>query len=786
MIVCRFQGLGVSILQAWKNAATVCCKASALFGVLLFAGCVARLHDASISKHDGVLGASALNRAEALSFYSRAVQASVSGNTNEAIEAYQQALLLEPGHETLYRELAIAYIDADRLDEGVTFFRQQVTDHDGVVSAHRWLGVLLQMSGNPEEAVEQYAAVMRMDPADVHAYIETARLVYASDDWKSSFRTLEKGLGRSTNTLDLVRALKEFVPADTTANGALEKHLRSLLERIMAAAQDDPEVLREVVRIYFKMGDLDQATELAESIVERVPADAETHKQIAGMLMSEGKVDEAVAGLEACLDLVDNPGEIHRLLGELLAHQSALDERDERSSTYRKRAIVHLKKARMSYPSAGDLLYILGELLAREERFVEAADVTEDLAALLSRDAGVVRRLIRYYIGADQNEKALQALEEVIGDNPLPGELSLRMGDALAQAAHPDAAVGFYRQSIDDGWQGSEPYLRMAALYEDDVHKAVAILEEALPYFPEDAVLLEFTGHLYLKKGAFDEAVRFFDRTLGHLSKPPRPSFHIHYIYARDKLGETDQAAELLSIQLTNDIRFLSLYFDVAASYVTNDNYTGLLELMERARSTMNHNADDSALDYHIALCHHFNKNYASALVTFERVLPPALDQKPALFKAQFYFWYGATLERLKRLEAAEGKFMKAIEVEPQFAEAYNYAAYMWAEKGQKLGQALEWVKTALTFNPESAAFIDTLGWIYYQEGKYEKALEMIQQAETMLPEDPTIVEHMGDIYLKLNELNAALEWWEKAVRLGSENSELPARIDQLKEQLGK
>ena len=56
-------------------------------------------------------------------------------------------------------------------------------------------------------------------------------------------------------------------------------------------------------------------------------------------------------------------------------------------------------------------------------------------------------------------------------------------------------------------------------------------------------------------------------------------------------------------------------------------------------------------------------------------------------------------------------------------------------------------MEKALAIKPDSGYIIDSLGWVYYQKGKFEDAIRHLQKAVSLLPNDPTIAEHLGDAY---------------------------------------
>ena len=73
----------------------------------------------------------------------------------------------------------------------------------------------------------------------------------------------------------------------------------------------------------------------------------------------------------------------------------------------------------------------------------------------------------------------------------------------------------------------------------------------------------------------------------------------------------------------------------------------------------------------------------------------------------------------------------------------------MYAERGQNLAEAVDLINKALALEPDNGYFIDSLGWAYYQQGKYPDALRELKRAVDKAKEDPVIFEHLGDAYIK-------------------------------------
>ena len=64
-------------------------------------------------------------------------------------------------------------------------------------------------------------------------------------------------------------------------------------------------------------------------------------------------------------------------------------------------------------------------------------------------------------------------------------------------------------------------------------------------------------------------------------------------------------------------------------------------------------------------------------------------------------------------------------------------------------------IKKSLKIRPNQPAYLDSLGWVYYKQGKLSAAKKYISRAADML-RDPVVLDHLGDVYYKLGEREKA------------------------------
>jgi tetratricopeptide (TPR) repeat protein len=107
------------------------------------------------------------------------------------------------------------------------------------------------------------------------------------------------------------------------------------------------------------------------------------------------------------------------------------------------------------------------------------------------------------------------------------------------------------------------------------------------------------------------------------------------------------------------------------------------------------------------------------------------------------------------------------VKLEPDNANALNYLGYTFADMGVNLDEAEQLIRKALEHKPGDGYITDSLAWVYYKRGAYEKALQLLEKAIEVVPDDPIIREHLGDVYDKLGMTEKALDSYRQSIEQG-------------------
>ena len=163
-----------------------------------------------------------------------------------------------------------------------------------------------------------------------------------------------------------------------------------------------------------------------------------------------------------------------------------------------------------------------------------------------------------------------------------------------------------------------------------------------------------------------------------------------------------------------------------------------------------------------------------------EQYIRQAIEKEPD--NPRYFFRLGVVYDKGNKKQASMSAMRKVIELDPKHANALNYLGYTYADLGQNLDEAERLIKEALKYKPNDGYITDSLGWVYYKKGQFDKALKYLKKAVKLVPDDPIMLEHMGDAYQKLNDRPNALKYYRKSLKIKDKDKEaLKEKIRKLK-----
>lgn len=510
--------------------------------------------------------------------------------------------------------------------------------------------------------------------------------------------------------------------------GRLDDALSDYRRAQELAGEDEPEILFETASIMVKKGQLVDAGKMLERVLKAEDNNARARYLLSGVQAATGRKELALAGYRRILaDDPDNE-EAYVHVSTLLADMGELDQAD-----------LQLTALVEKSPDSFLARYYRGRLRASRKMFQPALEDYDKAIELQPHfdsaqieAAGVLESMGR---NADAEARYRQVLE-ANPNNPFVRE---RLGRVLILENKIDAALGQYEALKTHSANNADFRTKLGLLYLDRGRFGDAIVEFrfVLSAQPGNHQARFFLASAHEEKGENAEA------ETQYRAVPPESPYH------RD-------AVLHLALMLRQDKKY-----DEAEKAVA-----GLIERQP----------DDPDLLVLQAGTLEEAKRYDEALALLKR----APEKNPK--NSGIRFAIGVIHDKMGHFDDLVASMEAAIALDNTNATALNYLGFTYAEKNIKLAEAESLVDRALALRPGDGFFLDSLAWIYYRQGRFEKADETMRKALAALPDDPVVLDHMGDIQAKLGKAADAIAWYEKAIAKGFEKpDEIRAKLAEIR-----
>lgn len=568
--------------------------------------------------------------------------------------------------------------------------------------------------------------------------------------------------------------------------------------------------------LYFKLGRIREAVDVATEQVKKSPDDLEAHRLLARIYYrslgdQQGAQQQQMAQLamteyETLVRLEPKVAENHLLLGQLyeLSHDST-------------KAEAQFKAAQSLDNGSEESMLNLARL------YSEQGDTQRVITTLTAVPEGERSLRIELAIAAsyDQLHKAKEAAAAYQRALDIEGDsLDAKRGlaNALLNASKLDEAMKAYQGIVATEPQDAQSYIKIAEIQRVQGHydDALATLRKAKAMLPDSEELVFNEALTQDALGHYPEAEQLLKGVLATTNKPDgkytdgersnRGIFLDRLALLYREQNRTSDAVEIYKqmAALGGDLKSrgvggeVDAYRDAhewgkaaavaeAAAKASPDDrdaqilYAGQLadtgkvdEGLQLLQKQLSGKADDRVTYLTLAQAYLRLRRWNDANAALDKA--ETFSQKPD-DKVYLYFLRGTIDDKENKKTEAEAWFRKVLDIDPNNAQTLNYLAYMYAERGIKLPDALTMIKRAVELDPQNYAYLDTEGWVYFQQGEYALAEALLEKAVQRNTTDPTLHDHLGQALEKQGKLKPAVAQWERAVV--EYDRSLPADIEQ-------
>jgi tetratricopeptide (TPR) repeat protein len=377
----------------------------------------------------------------------------------------------------------------------------------------------------------------------------------------------------------------------------------------------------------------------------------------------------------------------------------------------------------------GDAKYIiaLGKLTLAENKINEAIayfikayetdpnriDILEEAAnlSLRSRQLDQARDLYKKLINIDKNNAYY---------------LSTYI-DLIVMRGDYDNGVIALESLVDLEGETTERLSQLGILYYKlgNSLKAKPLFEKLVEMGDTDATVLHFLSSIYLEQNKLDSAIVIAYRLMDHFPSDPRG------------------------------------YLDAAMVELNRENPSGAIDILNPVSEKFQ---KEFSIQYLLGSSYQQLEEYDKATKLLRRSLTIYPDSRGARHTLAI------ASDAMQHWSESDSLYEGLIASDTNDVQALNNYSYSLVERNIQLKKSLVMSKKAIDMEPDNAAYLDTIGWIYYKLNNAQKALYYIRRSIELEDENAVVLEHLGDVLIATDDTEEARTIYLRALDLDKDN----------------
>ena len=525
------------------------------------------------------------------------------------------------------------------------------------------------------------------------------------------------------NQQDNFSSLDSIAP-QTTVQGSSD----SVLESFQRAEISNLKANYLEILNLLKQNKLEEAQNKISALLKKYPNEPEYYNLQALFETLKKNTTAAQQSYEKAIKL-----DPKNILAHLGASKLALDGGQlDKAKEYANKALAINDKAINAYLLLADVAYKQKDNAEVEKVLLTAQ---EKVKGNITAEIEVIKSLGKFYASQKQPEKILSLGEDLVKrypDNSMA--LSVLAGAQIVNGKKP-AAEETLLQIIDLDKQDINSRLLLARLLSEHPDKdkdVLNLLDETARISPDkpEALVFKTVYLIKLKRNqeAFELATKidkqFPKLVLGKLLKGD--------VYLADKKLDkaTDMYQQAYKIQ-PND----KVLFTLADLLNAQGKQTDAIKLLNNALEKNNNNG-------------------------------------------AIHFKLATVYQQQNDNKQAEAHYNAILAEQPDNVLALNNLAFLYSQQNDP--RALELAKKAYEKAPESAAILDTYGYILIKQGQPKEGLPILEKAASLAPKANDIQFHLAEAYVANDNTQKAIEILESIVKTEQDFSEKKAAVSLL------
>lgn len=439
-------------------------------------------------------------------------------------------------------------------------------------------------------------------------------------------------------------------------------------------------------------------------------------------------------------------------------------------------ATEQFEKLLVSNPDNSDLYVYLSEAYRLDGNIHKAISTLDKLEQIVGLNEKISLHKYQLYTTIKQESKAFAEIQKYIDKYPYEIKYQILLANLYLQAGKNNEAYLVYSKakSIDP----EDPYLisSLAEYYERTNNKEAAeeelhtaLMSRKMEIDTKLAILAQYVGTLQQNRQDTKVANQLFDSLM--VQHPQEPKLNLMYgnlLMMQNKKEEARfQYQVFAEANPTNPVGWEQLL-----STAFPDSLDMTIRVCKQAIS---YNPEQPQFYFYLGISEYMKDDYDNALKTLQKGVV-YVDEENVSLLSDFYGQIGDLYYHLNKLDSAFLTYDKALEYNPNNMGVLNNYSYFLSVARKNLDKAERMSSVTVKAEPTNPTYLDTYGWVLFEQGAYTMAKIYIENAIKYSEEKKTeisseVLEHYGDVLYKTGETEKALEYWIKAKEKGDSKS---------------
>lgn len=415
-------------------------------------------------------------------------------------------------------------------------------------------------------------------------------------------------------------------------------------------------------------------------------------------------------------------------------------------------------------------------LIARVPDKAKAAALLRELLTPYRDSLDARLALVQSSVASGDQASAQREAREALEKNPRSELAVLALSQVLTDKVQSAKLLADFLQKNPKAREVRLAYSRK--LFEDGkVAEAKAEFKSLLQYLPQDQTALYALGLLSVQTNDLAEAEKYLGAYIKTLNGKPdreRDATQALMVLAQIAEDRKDLPAALKwldQVEATGQ----GAYLDATLKRAQLTAKEGRLDEARKLLTQTETESDEERIKLIIGEAQLLRD--AGQLNEATEVLEEALQHSPD--NTELLYEHAMVAEKNRQTDVMEASLRKIIKLAPDSPQAYNALGYSLADRNQRLPEAYDLIKKALELAPEDPFIMDSMGWVEFRMGRFEKAEEILSRAYKLKP-DPEIAAHLGEVLWVKGREDDAKKLWRNANTKDPKNETLKGTLMRL------